>query len=214
MYKKYIKRFLDFTIALFALVLLIIPLMILAVIIKIKIGSPILYFSIRIGKDEKPFTMFKFRSMTNEKSDNGELLPDTERITKLGRFLRSSSIDELPELINVIKGDMSFIGPRPLPVSYLPYFKNEERIRHTIRGGISGLAQVNGRNSLGWDEKFAYDIQYAKNITFKNDMLIFAKTLQRVFKRNDIGLRGTCGFEDLNVSREQEFLSDEVEIKL
>ena len=161
-YEKYIKRSLDFCGALIAIIILIIPMVVIAILVRINLGSPVLYSATRIGKGEKPFEMYKFRSMTNECDENGELLPDTQRMTKFGGFLRATSMDELPELFSILKGNMAFIGPRPLPPEYLPYYTEEESLRHTCRGGMSGLAQVNGRTSITWDKKFAYDVEYVK----------------------------------------------------
>ena len=186
-YEKYIKRSIDFCGACAALVVTAIPMAATAIAVRVKLGSPVLYSATRIGMDEKPFKMYKFRSMTNETDENGDLLPDAERMTKLGNFLRSTSLDELPELFAILKGDMAFIGPRPMPVSYLPYFTEEESIRHTCRGGMSGLAQVNGRTSITWDQKFAYDVEYVKNMSFKQDFKLFFQTIQKVFERDDVG---------------------------
>ena len=186
-YEKYIKRTIDFCGACAALIVTAIPMAVTAIAVRIKLGSPVLYSATRIGKGEKPFKMYKFRSMTNEKDENGELLPDHLRMTKIGNFIRSTSLDELPELFAILKGDMAFIGPRPMPVSYLPYFTEEESIRHTCRGGMSGLAQVNGRTSITWDQKFAYDVEYVKNMSFKQDFKIFFLTIKKVFERDDVG---------------------------
>lgn len=143
--------------------------------------------------NEKIFTLCKFRTMTDEKDKNGELLPDTIRLTRFGRLLRSTSLDELPELWNIVKGDMSIVGPRPLLICYLPYYTETEKLRHSVRPGLSGLAQVNGRNSTTWEERFAYDIEYVNNITFFNDMKIIFKTILIVLKRTDIGEHGVDG---------------------
>lgn len=186
-YEKYIKRSVDFCGALAAIILLAIPMAIIAGLVRIKLGSPVLYGATRIGKDEKPFKMYKFRSMTNERDESGELLPDAQRMTKFGSFLRSTSADELPELFSILNGDMAFIGPRPMPISYLPYFAEEESIRHSCRGGMSGLAQVSGRTSITWDEKFAYDVEYVKNMSFKQDFMIFFETVKKVFVRENVG---------------------------
>lgn len=186
-YEKYIKRSLDFLGALLAIIILAIPMAVIAVLVRIKLGKPIVYSAIRIGKGEKPFKMRKFRSMTNECDENGELLPDCQRMTKFGNFLRSTSMDELPELFSILKGDMAFIGPRPLPPVYLPYYTEEEALRHTCRGGMSGLAQVRGRTSITWDEKFAYDVEYVKNMSFKQDFMIFFETVKKVFIRENVG---------------------------
>ena len=158
-YEKYIKRTIDFCGALVAIMLLAIPMTVIAVLVRVKLGSPVLYSATRISKGEKPFKMYKFRSMTNECDENGELLPDAQRMTKFGNILRATSADELPELFAILKGDMAFIGPRPLPPVYLPYFTEEEALRHTCRGGMSGLAQVNGRTSITWEEKLNYDVE-------------------------------------------------------
>ena len=186
-YEKYIKRSIDFCGALAAILLLAIPMIVIAVMVRVKLGSPVLYSATRIGKGEKPFKMYKFRSMTNECDENGELLPDTQRMTKFGNFLRATSADELPELFAILKGDMAFIGPRPMPLEYLEYFTEDEALRHSCRGGMSGLAQINGRTSITWDEKFAYDIEYAKNMSFKQDFIIFFTTIKKVFVREDVG---------------------------
>lgn len=186
-YEKYIKRCFDFFGALVALIILIIPMAVISLLVRIKLGSPIFYIATRIGKDEKPFKMCKFRSMTNECDEKGQLLPDAQRMTSFGSFLRSTSADELPELFSVLKGDMSFIGPRPLPPVYLPYYTEREALRHTCRGGMSGLAQINGRTSITWDEKFAYDVQYVENMSFKQDCQIFFETIIKVLCRADVG---------------------------
>ena len=186
-YEKYIKRAIDFCGALLAIIILAIPMLIIAVLVRVKLGSPVLYSAVRIGKGEKPFKMRKFRSMTNECDENGELLPDCQRMTKFGNFLRSTSMDELPELFSILKGDMAFIGPRPLPPVYLPYYTEEEALRHTCRGGMSGLAQVKGRTSITWDEKFAYDVEYVNNMSFKQDFMIFFETVKKVFIRENVG---------------------------
>ena len=186
-YEKYIKRSIDFCGACAALVVTAIPMAATAIAVRVRLGSPVLYSATRIGKDEKPFKMYKFRSMTNERDADGNLLPDAERMTKLGNFIRSTSLDELPELFAILKGDMAFIGPRPMPVSYLPYFTEEESLRHTCRGGMSGLAQVSGRTSITWDQKFAYDVEYVKNMSFRQDFKIFFLTIKKVFEREDVG---------------------------
>lgn len=186
-YEKYIKRSIDFCGACAALIVTSIPMAATAVAVRVKLGSPVLYCATRVGKDEKPFKMYKFRSMSNERDSDGNLLPDAERMTKLGNFIRSTSLDELPELFAILKGDMAFIGPRPMPVEYLPYISEEESLRHTCRGGMSGLAQIKGRTSISWDQKFAYDVEYVKNMSFKQDFIIFFTTVGKVFKRDDVG---------------------------
>lgn len=191
MYKKYVKRILDILISLVGLIILSPIFLIVAILVKIKLGSPIFFKQERPGKDEKIFKLYKFRSMSDKKDENGKLLPDKERLTKFGKILRSTSLDELPELFNILKGDMSLIGPRPLAVCYLPYYNEKEKHRHDVRPGLTGLAQINGRNALNWEERFAYDIEYINNITFMNDMKIFFKTFIKVFKKEDIVIRGT-----------------------
>lgn len=201
MYRKFLKRAIDIVFSLTALIILLPILLIIMFLVRLKHGTPIFFIQERIGKDERSFKMLKFRSMSTARDKNGNLLPDIDRLTPFGRFLRSTSIDELPALWNVLKGEMSLIGPRPLPVVYLPYFTNEERTRHTVHGGLSGLAQVNGRNVLTWEERFAYDVEYITNITFIEDFKIFCKTMGKVLKRSDIGLRGLIGPEDLDICR-------------
>lgn len=185
-YEKYIKRSIDFCGACAALAVTALPMAATAVAVRVNLGSPVLYGTYRIGIGEKPFKMYKFRSMTNDRDAEGNLLPDAERMTKLGTFLRSTSLDELPELISILKGDMAFIGPRPLPVEYLPYITEEESIRHTCRGGMSGLAQINGRTNITWNQKFAYDIEYVNNMSFVQDFQIFFLTIKKVFGREDV----------------------------
>ena len=190
MYKKYLKRIFDFIISLFALVVLSPLMIILAVLIKIKLGSPVIFKQERPGKNEKIFTLYKFRTMTDKRDENGKLLPDIERLTKFGRILRSTSLDELPEFVNILKGDMSLIGPRPLAVCYLPYYNETEKHRHDVRPGLTGLAQINGRNVLSWEEKFSYDIEYINDIRFLKDVKIFFLTIIKVFKREGVQVRG------------------------
>ena len=186
MYAKYIKRILDFILSLIALIVLSPVLLVVAILVRIKLGSPIIFKQQRPGKDEKIFTLYKFRTMTDKKDENGNLLPDSDRLTKFGKLLRSTSLDELPELINIIKGDMAIVGPRPLLVKYLPYYTKEEKHRHDVRPGLTGLAQVNGRNSISWEEKFKYDVQYVRKITFLGDLKIILKTVKKTVKREDI----------------------------
>lgn len=185
-YSKIGKRILDFIVALITLVLLLPIILIVSILVKIKLGSPIFFKQARPGLDENLFYMYKFRTMTSDRDEAGNLLPDDQRLTKFGRFLRSTSIDEIPEIYNILIGDMSFVGPRPLLVSYLPYYSDEERIRHTVRPGITGLAQVSGRNAINWEEKFSQDINYCNNISFFNDVLIIFKTIKVVFFRENI----------------------------
>ncbi len=160
--------------------------LLLYVLIRINMGSPTVFRQERPGLNEKIFTVMKFRSMNSKRGEDGKLLPDAQRITPLGKFLRKSSLDELPQLFNVLKGDMSFVGPRPLLPRYLPYYTEEEKLRHSVRPGITGLAQVNGRNAISWDRKLAYDVEYVKNISFLNDLKILLLTAKKVICRSDI----------------------------
>ncbi|MBQ6993260.1 MAG: sugar transferase [Lachnospiraceae bacterium] len=186
MYRKYIKRLLDIVISLTALVVLSPILLVVAILVRCKLGSPVIFHQQRPGYNEEIFKLCKFRTMTDERDENGELLPDAVRLTKFGRMLRATSLDELPELWNILKGDMSLIGPRPLLVSYLPYYTKEEKLRHTVRPGLTGLAQVSGRNLLDWDKRFATDVEYVRNLTFAMDVKIFFLTIKKVFVRENI----------------------------
>jgi undecaprenyl phosphate N,N'-diacetylbacillosamine 1-phosphate transferase len=186
MYEQYIKRKLDVILSLTALILLLPIIGFLAVLIRIRIGKGVIFKQKRVGKDERVFTIYKFRTMNNKRDKKGKLLPDEQRLSTFGKKLRSTSLDELPELINILKGDMSIVGPRPLFVHYLPYYTKEERLRHKIRPGLTGLAQVNGRNTLGWSQRFQYDIDYVKNITFLNDLEIIYKTFVVTLNRLDV----------------------------
>lgn len=197
MYKKYIKRILDFILSLVAIIVLSPILLISAILVRIKLGSPVIFKQKRPGKDEKIFTLYKFRTMTDEKDEQGNLLPDSERLTKFGKFLRSTSIDELPELINILKGDMSIVGPRPLLIRDMVFMTDEQRRRHSVRQGLTGLAQVNGRNNVDWEEKINYDLQYIEKITLIGDIKIILKTVGNVFARKDIETDGMDTAEDL-----------------
>lgn len=197
MYRKYIKRILDFTLSLIALIVLSPILLITAILVKIKLGSPIIFKQQRPGKNEKIFTLYKFRTMTDKKDEAGNLLPDEQRLTKFGKILRSTSIDELPELINILKGNMAIVGPRPQLIRDMLFMTDEQRKRHDVRQGLTGLAQINGRNNLTWEEKIEYDLEYIKNITFLNDVKIIFKTIGKVFKREDIETEGMETAEDL-----------------
>ncbi len=185
-YERFIKRFLDFLCGMLMVILLCWLYLIVAILVRVKLGSPVLFKQERPGKDEKIFKLYKFRTMTDARDEKGELLPDEKRLTKFGRFLRSTSLDELPEAFNIIRGDMSLIGPRPLLVSYLPYYTEEEKKRHDVRPGLSGLAQVNGRNAISWDKKLAYDVEYVSKITFWGDLKIIFQTIVKTVKRSDI----------------------------
>lgn len=195
MYAKYFKRILDFLLSLIALIILSPVFLIIAILVRVKLGSPVIFKQKRPGKNEKIFTLYKFRTMTDKKDENGNLLPDEKRLTKFGKALRSTSLDELPELFNILKGDMSIIGPRPLLVEYLPLYNEEQKHRHDVRPGLTGLAQVSGRNSISWEEKFDDDIRYIKNITFINDIKIFFNTIIKVFKREGISQENNVTME-------------------
>ena len=185
-YQRFVKRPLDCFLSLLALIILSPIMLITAILVRVKLGGPVLFSQERPGKDEKIFTLYKFRSMTNQRDENGQLLPDDVRLTKFGRILRSTSLDELPELINIIKGDMAVVGPRPLLVEYLPYYTEEEHHRHDVRPGLTGLAQVNGRNAISWDKKLAYDVEYVSKISFLGDVKIIKDTVIKTIKRSDI----------------------------
>lgn len=184
MYKKWFKRWLDFLLSLCGIVVLSPILLVLAALVRVKLGSPVLFHQERPGRHEKIFKLYKFRSMTDERDAEGKLLPDEVRLTRFGKLLRSTSLDELPELFNILKGDMSLIGPRPLLVRYLPYYTEEERHRHDVRPGLTGLAQVNGRNALGWEDRFRYDLEYVNHISFGLDLKIIGMTVGKVLKRS------------------------------
>ena len=185
MYAKYFKRLIDFLLSLIALIFLS-PLLVLLIILGTVFmrGNPF-FTQERPGKNEKIFKLIKFRTMDNRKDKNGKLLPDEIRLNKYGRILRKTSLDEIPEVFNIIKGDMSLIGPRPLLVKYLPYYDNEERLRHSVRPGLSGLAQVNGRNAISWEEKFKFDLMYVNKITFIGDVKIIFETVKKAFIKSE-----------------------------
>lgn len=195
-YEKYFKRPLDLLCGLLAVAVFWWLYLILIILGAIFMGGNPFFTQERPGKDEKIFKLIKFRSMDNRKDQNGNLLPDEVRLNKYGRFIRKTSLDELPEAFNIIKGDMSVIGPRPLLVNYLPYYSEEERVRHCVRPGLSGLAQVNGRNAISWEEKFAYDVSYVNHITFLLDVNIFCKTILLVLKREGIANDNMEDFDD------------------
>ena len=188
LYNKYTKRILDILISLTFIVLFSWLYLILAILVRIKLGSPVLFCQERPGYNEKIFTLYKFRTMTDKRDEKGNLLPDSERLTKFGSMLRSTSLDELPEMFNILKGDMSLIGPRPLLVEYLPYYTEEERLRHSVRPGLTGLAQVSGRNYLAWDKRLARDVEYVNHISFIMDVRIIIKTIMVVFKKEDVSV--------------------------
>ncbi len=189
MYKHFFKRFLDIFVSGIALLCMGWFILLVALFLHFaNKGSGAFFFQTRIGKGEKPFKVIKFKSMTDEKDANGKLLPDKERLTKAGRFVRSTSIDELPQLINILKGDMSFIGPRPLPPVYLPYYTDEEAHRHDVRPGMTGWAQVNGRKNITWQHKLECDVYYVQHLTMWLDIKIFFMTIKSVFKREGVGV--------------------------
>ena len=185
-YERFFKRPLDIIFSLLALIILSPILLIVAILVRIKLGSPIIFKQERPGKDEKIFKLYKFRTMTDAKDKKGKLLPDEKRLTKFGKILRSTSLDELPELFNILKGDMSFIGPRPLLVEYIPYYTKSEKHRHDVRPGLTGLAQANGRNLVAWDKRLKLDVQYANRVTLLQDVSIIFSTIAIVFKRSGI----------------------------
>ncbi len=176
----------------------------LCILVRVKLGSPVLFRQERPGRNEKIFTLCKFRTMTDKRDENGNLLPDEVRLTKFGKLLRSTSLDELPELFNILKGDMSIIGPRPLLVRYLPWYKEEERHRHDVRPGLTGLAQVNGRNALGWEDRFAFDLEYVKHCSFGMDLKIIIMTVGKVLKRSGTLSGAEQTVEDFDVYRKKQ----------
>lgn len=194
MYARHFKRLFDCIAALSGLLLLSPLYLILALLVRLKLGSPILFTQERPGRNEKVFKLYKFRTMTSEKDESGVLLPDSARLTRFGRLLRASSLDELPELVNILKGEMSLIGPRPLLVSYLPYYTERERLRHTVRPGLTGLAQVSGRNYIGWDARLEKDVEYVEHLTLRMDVYVIGKTVGTLLgHRNHVA-------EDTNVA--------------
>lgn len=196
MYKRCIKRCLDFLLSLCGIIVLSPVLLVVAVLVRIKLGSPVLFRQERPGRHEKIFTLYKFRTMTDERDEDGNLLPDDRRLTGFGKMLRSTSLDELPELFNILKGDMSVIGPRPLLVRYLPRYNDFQRQRHNVRPGLTGLAQINGRNAITWEEKFAYDVEYVNHLTFAMDARIFIGTIRAVLKREGISSETNATMEE------------------
>lgn len=195
-YEKYIKRLIDVVLSGCALVVLSPVLLLVALLVRIKLGSPVIFKQKRPGLNEEIFEMYKFRSMTDERDDNGELLPDEVRLTSFGKKLRSTSLDELPELINIFKGDMSIVGPRPLMVSYLSLYDENQRHRHDVKPGLTGLAQVSGRNLLSWQDRFEKDVEYVNNISLSLDLIIFFKTITSVLKKEGISSETSDTMED------------------
>lgn len=205
MYKHFFKRLFDLCIVSVGLVCLSPLLIIVTVWLHYaNKGAGAFFYQERIGRNGKFFKVYKYKSMTDERDENGELLPDSKRLTKVGRFVRSTSLDELPQLFNVLKGDMSLIGPRPLPIEYYPYFNETEQHRHDVRPGITGWAQVNGRKNITWGQKLAYDVEYVKNLSFMLDVKIFWLTIYKVLKRSDVGIE-TSGVVNFNNYRNEEW---------
>ncbi len=185
-YRRYVKRPMDLILSFCAIIVLTPVLLITAILVRVKLGSPVLFKQKRPGLNEKIFTLYKFRTMTDERDETGELLPDDIRLTRFGKFLRSTSLDELPELFNIIKGDMSVVGPRPLLIQYLPLYDDHQKRRHEVRPGLSGHAQVNGRNAISWEDKFELDVEYVDNVSFTGDWKIIFLTFKKAFMREDI----------------------------
>ena len=198
MYKLFFKRFLDFILSLIAIVLLSPIYLIIAILVRVKLGSPVIFMQERPGKNEKIFSMYKFRSMTSEIDKEGNLLPDEVRLTPFGKKLRATSLDELPELFNILKGDMSFVGPRPLLVKYLPLYSEEQQHRHDVRPGLTGLAQVMGRNALTWEEKFKKDVVYTEHCNFLLDIKIIGKTILLVLKQEGLSSDTSVTMEEFH----------------
>lgn len=200
MYKNHIKRILDILLSLCGILILSPVYLILWILVRCRLGRPALFTQERPGRKEKIFKLYKFRSMTDERDEKGQPLPDEVRLTRFGKILRSTSLDELPELFNILKGDMSLIGPRPLLVRYLPYYTKEERRRHDVRPGLTGLAQVNGRNALEWEDRFAFDLEYVDNCSFRMDLKVLGMTVGKVLKRS-----GTLSGADQTVADFDEY---------
>lgn len=203
-YEKYIKRLLDILLSGLALIVLSPVLLVTAILVRTKLGSPVIFCQERPGKDEKIFRLYKFRSMTDEKDENGNLLPDEIRLTRFGRLLRSTSLDELPELWNIFRGDMSIVGPRPLLVRYLPRYNEEQKHRHDVRPGLTGWAQVNGRNAISWEEKFRLDVWYVRNLRFTTDVKIIFLTVKKVFCREGISSEMAATMEEFMGTKEHD----------
>jgi undecaprenyl phosphate N,N'-diacetylbacillosamine 1-phosphate transferase len=194
-YRRYGKRLMDIVLSLCALVLLSPLMLVVALLVRIKLGSPVIFRQERPGLNEKIFTLYKFRTMTDERGPDGKLLPDAVRLTRFGRWLRSTSLDELPELVNILKGDMSVVGPRPLLVQYLPLYSEHQRRRHEVRPGLTGLAQISGRNSISWEEKFDLDVRYVDSMSFLEDCRVILETVKCVVARNGISQEGEATME-------------------
>ena len=208
-YEKFVKRFLDFFLSGMALIILSPVLLVTAILVRVKLGSPVIFCQERPGKDEKIFKLHKFRSMSDARDENGELLPDEVRLGKFGRTLRATSLDELPELWDIFRGKMSIVGPRPLLVEYLPYYTEEERHRHDVRPGLTGLAQINGRNTLTWEQKFAYDLEYVQHVSFITDLSILLGTVGKVLSRS--GVQVNTQSSEGNLARIRSCVGEKVE---
>jgi undecaprenyl phosphate N,N'-diacetylbacillosamine 1-phosphate transferase len=202
-YRRFVKRPMDFMLSLIAIIVLSPVLLVVAVLVRTKLGSPVLFKQKRPGLNEEIFLMYKFRTMTDEKDAKGELLPDSIRLTKFGRLLRSTSLDELPELFNILKGDMSIIGPRPLLVQYLPLYNNHQKRRHEVRPGLSGLAQVSGRNAISWEDKFNLDVEYVDSVRFIEDWKIIFLTIKKVFVREGINSETAATIEPFKGTKKE-----------
>lgn len=202
-YNRFLKRFFDIVLSFFALVLLSPLLAVLAVLVRTKLGSPVLFTQERPGKNGKIFRLYKFRTMTDERDEHGELLPDDVRLTRFGQMLRSTSLDELPEFFNILRGDMSFIGPRPLLVSYLPLYNERQSHRHDVRPGLTGLAQCSGRNLLSWEERFELDVEYVQNVSLFMDVSIIFRTVRGILKKEGISSETSVTMEPFRGSAEQ-----------
>jgi undecaprenyl phosphate N,N'-diacetylbacillosamine 1-phosphate transferase len=202
-YRRMVKRPMDFILSLIAIIVLSPVLLVVAILVRVNLGSPVLFKQKRPGLNEKIFLMYKFRTMTDERDENGELLPDSVRLTKFGRFLRSTSLDELPELFNILKGDMSIIGPRPLLVQYLPLYNEYQKRRHEVRPGLSGLAQVSGRNAISWEDKFNLDVEYVDNVSFIGDWKIIFLTIKKVFVREGINSETAATMEPFKGTKKE-----------
>jgi len=202
-YQRYFKRPLDIVLSLCAVIVLSPVLLSVALLVRVKLGSPVLFRQKRPGLNENIFTMFKFRTMTDEKNENGTQLPDDVRLTRFGKMLRSTSLDELPELFNIIKGDMSIVGPRPLLIQYLPLYNAQQKRRHNVRPGLSGLAQINGRNSIRWEDKFRYDVEYVDHVSFVEDVKIILLTLKKAFIREGVQSENSVTMEYFEGKQEE-----------
>lgn len=201
-YRRFLKRPMDCILALIAIIILSPVLIIVSILVRLKLGSPVLFKQERPGLNEKTFNMYKFRTMTDEKNQKGELLPDSVRLTKFGRMLRATSLDELPELFNIVRGDMSIVGPRPLLIQYLDLYNEHQKRRHEVRPGLSGLAQINGRNAISWEDKFKLDVEYVKNVSFVGDWKIIFLTIKKVFVKEGISSDTSVTMELFRGSKE------------